>query len=154
MEGVGEDTMKQLPGLGSDPMSWLGLRERNFLLKTLSPVVLPGEPGAGVTGKERHHWPHQVEGKIEWGDGTCRLCQSPRVTVAAITWHSAVGGWLASGPTGTLFPIGLPRSKPDLITIQVKDAWFKVSQSIISGPASWMVPRDKLAPPEPQRLAT
>lgn len=44
-----------------------------------------------------------------------------RVAAAAITWHSAVEGWLLV-PQETLFPVGLPSSKPDLITVQVKDA--------------------------------
>lgn len=51
--------------------------EREMLLpKTCSSAVLPGEPGAGVTGDRRHHSPHQAEAR--WGGiGTCQLCQSP-----------------------------------------------------------------------------
>lgn len=41
-----------------------------LLQKNLSPAVLPGEPGAGVTGDKRRHQSHQAQAR--WGGGgTC-----------------------------------------------------------------------------------
>lgn len=50
-----------------------------LLLKNLSPAVLPGELGAGVTGDKRRHQSHQAEARWD-GGGTCQLCK-------VLEWH-------------------------------------------------------------------
>lgn len=60
-----------------------------LLPQTLSPVVLQGEPGAGVTGAERRHQPPPLprEEARSGGGGTCQLCQSPGAAAATILEH-------------------------------------------------------------------
>lgn len=80
-----------------------------LLPRALSPVVLQGEPGAGVTGAQRGATTHQEEAR-PGGGGTFQLCQSPGVAAAAILKHKCrrrpgtqplgVGGGVGRGEGG------------------------------------------------------
>lgn len=127
-------------------MSWLGVGKRNVTSEDFESWGIARRTGGWDEGQGEAPPAPPGGGTIEWG-GTCRLCQSPGVAAAPITktqmpketWHSVAGSWILV-PQGTLFPVGLPSSKADLVIIQVKDAQFKVCQSIISGPPGQTVP--------------